>query len=428
MLFVSLSNDMTKPVFALVDCNSFYVSCERVFRPDLHNKPMVVLSNNDGCVISRSNEAKNLGIPMGAPYFKYKEEMQKNNIRVFSSNYELYGDISARVMETLHEFTNEIEEYSIDEAFLQIDKNKDNQEFGEEIKKKIWKWTRIPVSVGIGPTKVLAKIANHVAKKELKWQGVFDINNKNIDDYLNVTPVQEVWGIGWQYGKFLTKNNFDTALKFKNAPEHWVRKNMKVIGARLQQELRGISCLPLEMIEEPKKGIICSRSFGHAITSINDLREALSYYTARAAEKLRKEKELTSYLHISIRTNRFNNDPKYSGGLGIKIPTPTAATPLLIKEALKLLDKIYIDGFRYWKAGVSFTGLVPENCIQTNLFEQVDTKKYTKIMQSVDRINTKIGKNTIILGAMGLKHSWGMKREFMSPEYTTKIEEIPLVR
>ncbi len=415
-------------VFALVDCNSFYVSCERVFRPDLQNKPVVVLSNNDGCVISRSKEAKNLGIPMGAPYFKYKEEIQKNNIHVFSSNYELYGDMSGRVMETLHEFSNEIEEYSIDEAFLHLSGDAKNQEFGQEIRKRVWKWTRIPVSVGIAPTKVLAKIANHIAKKESKWKGVFDITNKNIDDYLNVTPIGEVWGIGWQYSRFLTKNGIDTALAFKNAPESWVKKNMKIIGIRLQQELRGISCLPLETVREPKKGIICSRSFGHAVTSLKDLREAVIYYTTRAAEKLRQEKQIASYLYVSIRTNRFNSDPKYSGGIGTKISLSTSSTPLLTKQALLLLEKIYIEGFKYWKAGVSFSGLTAKSNVQQNLFESVDTSKHERLMQAVDKMNTKMGKNTLMFGSTPNKHNWQMKREHVSPEYTTKVQEVPVVR
>lgn len=419
----------TNKIFALVDCNSFFVSCERAFRPDLENKPVVVLSNNDGCVVSRSKEAKDLFIPMGAPYFQYREYMKKNGVEAFSSNFPLYGDLSHRVMDTLHTFTDHMEIYSIDEAFLYLENSPSLFDFVKEIKHTVKQWTRIPVSIGIGPTKVLAKVANFIAKKHSQYQGIFQITPENADDFLQDISVESIWGIGRKLAPFLRENKITTALELKNSSDAWIKKNLKLNGVRLVSELRGISCLPIDEINPPKKGIMSTRSFGKAITSYQDLKEAIITYTSRAAEKLRQEKEQAGYISIFIRTNNFNKDPKYSGSRGMPLPVATSYTPALIKAAIQLLDEVYQEGFRYSKAGVGLMNLTPEGEWQQNFFQTDEHReKRKKIMASVDAMNRKFGKDTLQYLGSGLKKNWKMKSDFHSPCFTTRIGEIPCVR
>lgn len=419
---------MLKQVFALVDCNNFFVSCERAFQPSLEHKPVMVLSSNDGCVISRSKEVKQLGIPMGMPFFKCKDIVKEHGIVVFSSNFSLYGDLSHRVMDTLNQFTDKIEIYSIDEAFLQLDYSSDNEEFCRTIKKIVRQWTRIPVSIGIAPTKVLAKVANHLAKKNDQYGGVVDITDKNIDDILYTVPINDIWGVGRQTTRFLTKNNISTALDLKNAPDTWIKEHLKITGLKIAYELRGISCLPLEELRDPKKGIMCTRSFGKAVTSLDQLVEAVATYTERAAEKLREEHRLATYLSVYIRTNYFNQDKKYSIGKGVELPVATSFTPDLVREALQILKSIYKEGFRYAKAGVFLTGLVPETSIQQNLFVRTDTFKQKKLMESVDALNQRFGKETLTYAGAGISKEWSVKKEFISKKFTTSLKDLPWVK
>lgn len=415
-------------LFALVDCNNFFVSCERAFRPDLETKPVMVLSNNDGCVISRSQEVKDLDIPMGAPYFKIKDWAQKYNVHVFSSNFALYGDMSDRVMTTLEQFTDEIEVYSIDEAFLQFSPSSTLVQFAHEIRQTVRQWTRIPVSIGIASTKTLAKIANHIAKKNPAHNGVFELKDEEVDSYLEKLPASEVWGIGRQQTEFLRENGITTALQLKNAPDHWVKKNLSVVGLKIVTELRGTSCLPLDTVPEPKKGIISSRSFGRAITTLNELEEAVALYTTRAAEKLREEHRAATAMYVMIRTNYHNQDKKYSKSLMRELPLASAHTPYLISQALEILREIYKDGFRYAKAGVGFVGLVPDTAQQQNLFVKTDHHKNNRLMKAVDQLNNRFGDETVTFAATGRKREWKMKSEFRSPRYTTMVGEVPRVK
>ncbi len=413
--------------FALIDCNNFFVSCERAFRPDLENKPVVVLSNNDGCVVSRSQEVKGLGIPMGAPYFKCRDIIEKYGITVFSSNFELYGDMSDRVMTTLDTFADDVEFYSIDEAFVQLP-DSTAEAFAHTIRSTIRQWTRIPVSVGIGPTKVLAKLASHIAKQNPALNGVFTISKNTPDSYLAELPVGEIWGIGRKSVELLNKNRITTALDFKNTPDDWVRKKLSITGLYILNELRGIPCFKLDDNPAPKKGITCSRSFGTPVTQLAELEEAVATYTARAVEKLRSEHETAGYIRVYIRTNYFNLDSKYIAGKGVTLPVRTAFTPHLIKEALMLLKHIYKEGFRYYKAGVSLSDLGPEGTTQQNLFVHHDAQKEKRLMQGVDLLNTRYGADTVRYAAMGTDHRWHMKRDHVSPHYTTSFNDLPLVR
>lgn len=414
-------------MFALIDCNSFFASCERVFRPDLQNKPVVVLSNNDGCVVSRSKEAKDLFIPMGAPYFQYREYMKKNDVHVFSSNFSLYGELSHRVMETIQMLCEHVEVYSVDEAFISVENMVDLETELQHIKKTIWQWTRIPVSIGVGSTKTLAKVANHVAKKNPEYNGVCILHKNEIESTLKNFPVREVWGIGRSIGTFLQEQKIQTAWELVQARPAWIQKHLKLLEKRIVSELLGTACLSLEHIHEPKKGIMCTRSFGTPITNFTTLKEAVLTYTSRAAEKLRQEKEHASYISVFIRTNSFNKDPKYSASKGMVIDA-TSYTPLLVQAAATLLEQIYKDGFRYAKAGVGLLNLTPDQAVQGNLFVKRDTKKEERMMQSLDLLNHKFGRGTIEFFGAGLEKQWKMKSERISPAYLSEIDKVPRVR
>lgn len=419
-------------VFALVDCNNFYVSCERVFNPKLEGKPVIVLSNNDGCAVARSEEAKAL-IPMGAPAFKYEDIIKKNNIAVYSSNYTLYSDMSERVMSTLAQFTPEIEIYSIDEAFLNLTGfiNYNLTEYAKEIRATVKKWTGIPTSIGIGSTKTLAKIANKLAKKNRMCGGVFDItNHPRQDDFLQSIDVEDIWGVGRQYTKFLKRYGIQTALNLKNAPDNWVKKYMTIVGLRTVWELRGISCIELEEVSEPNKQIIRSRSFGKPVESLEELKEAVSTHATRAGQKLREQGLVASYISTFIETNRFKpEDPQYGNSAGWNLHEPTAYSPELIRYAIANLERIYKQGYRYKRAGVVLMGLVPQDQIQLSLMHSARPYSRDKaLMNSIDRINSHWGSDAIRFAACGIKQAWQMRRARLSRRFTTNWNELQNVK
>lgn len=419
------------PLFALVDCNNFYVSCERVFNPKLAGKPVLVLGNNDGIVVARSNEAKALGIPMGAPAFKYRDLIRRHDVQVFSSNYALYGDMSQRVMETLQQFSPEVEVYSIDEAFLSLMgfNTQDLAEYGRRIRATVKQWTGLPVSVGVAETKTLAKIANHHAKRSVESAGVFDLTTwPDRDSLLAGVPVEDVWGIGPAHARRLNRYGITTALALRSADDHWIRKQMGVVGLRTVQELRGLSCLPLEQCPPPKQGITCSRSFGRPVTTLAEMREAVAAYTARAAEKLRGEQLSASALTVFLTTNPFKDEPQYSNALTLRLPVATDATPELLRVALKGIEAIYRDDFRYKKAGVMLLGLVPVGQVQANLFDQADRARSTRLMKAVDSLNARDGADTVRFAVSGLIQQWRTQFARRSPSFTTNWRDLPVAR
>ncbi len=423
---------MTKkkiPPVAIVDCNNFYASCERVFNPSLRGKPIVVLSNNDGVVVARSDEAKKIGITGFQPYFKVKELIEKYDVKVFSSNYTLYGDMSHRVMRTLEQFSPEVEIYSIDEAFIYFDgfNNYNLNEYAREIRKTVEKWTGIPVTIGIASTKTLAKVANRFAKKNKDiYNGVLNIYDApDIDDYLGKTEINDVWGVGRQYTKLLKRYGIDTALDLKNANEKWIRKKMTVVGARTQNELKGVPNIKMEYEVPPKKAIVSSRSFGKLVTDKQQLKEAVSTYITRAAEKLRKQNSLVNLLTVFIRTNPFKEEKQNANSIHIQLPAPTDATAEMIKYGISGLDKIYRDGFRYQKAGVMLSGIVPGVGNQTTIFDNENREKLKKLSHIIDSVNKKMNTEAIYYASSGIKKSWTMKRNLKSPHYTTDWNQIP---
>ncbi|MEM1282937.1 MAG: Y-family DNA polymerase [Chlamydiota bacterium] len=413
-------------LLALVDCNNFYASCERVFNPLLEGKPIVILSNNDGCIIARSNEAKALGIPMGAPLFEYRELIKKHGVVVCSSNYALYGDMSQRVMEVLEMNTPEVQVYSIDESFLDFDVPNPIQE-AKSLRATIKQWTGIPVSIGIAKTKTLAKVANHIAKKNPEFCGVFYLDEKNSTSILQKFPVEDVWGIGRRYAEKLIKQGIKTALDLRDTDDTWIKKHMTVVGLRTVWELRGTSCIPLEEAPSAKQSITSSRAFGRPITELDELYESVASYAARAAEKARKEKRLASSMFVF-----FVFHPFRSGGNNVKIifPEPTSYTPEIIHYAKLAAHEIYRSGHSYRKAGVILEGLVDENSYQRDLFANKGPlqEKQKQAMALLDKMNRGFGHKTIHMAAEGLKKTWLMKQEQRSPRYTTRWDEIPIVK
>ena len=411
---------------ALIDCNNFYASCERIFNPRLIGKPIVVLSNNDGCIITRSAEAKELGIKMGEPYFKAKKIIDKNNVRVFSSNYSLYGDISQRVMETLARFASDVEIYSIDEAFLGLNgfENYELSKYCKYIRRTIKQWVGIPVSIGVSTTKTLSKIANNLAKKNKEYDGVcilkswFDIN-----EALKLTPIEDVWGIGRRLSVFLKKYKINTAYDFTQLDKGWIRKNMGVVGEKTFLELCGVSCIELELIPSDKKSCCVSRSFSKPIEKIDDLEESVSSYGTRVAEKIREEGLVAESMSIFVLTNYFNRKEKqYSNSIKLQLPYPTNNSIKIIKRALEGIRKIYREGYRYKKAGVILYGLTKAK--QTRGLLDYDRESSDSIMNTLDRINERYGNSTIRLASEGVEKSWRMRRENVSPCYTTRFDDL----
>lgn len=419
-------------IFALVDCNNFYVSCERVFNPKLNNAPVIVLSNNDGCVVARSEEAKRLGITMGIPYFKIESIVKANDVRVFSSNYALYADMSVRVLNTLASFTPNIEPYSIDEAFLNLGKLGiiELTSYGREIRKRIFKDTGIPVSVGIAATKTLAKIANEYVKHNPKLCGVFDITAfPRMDRLLDHVPVYDVWGIGGAFGKMLMGREILTAKNFRDASESFVKSKMGVIGLRTQYELQGISAVDLDEVTGPKREIISSRSFGKYVTDIAELEEAVSQYTIRAAEKLRKQSSICGIVYVTLQTNHHKlRDLQHAETRSITLAEPTNYTPELIKHTEYLLRKVYRKGFNYIKAGVMLGGIFPDDTAQLSVFKTGDRLNQNRAMKAMDSINTAWGRDTLKIASSGIVQKWAMKRQHISRRYTTRWDELLTVK
>ena len=411
-------------MIALVDCNNFYASCERVFNPKIENKPVIVLSNNDGCVIARSNEAKALGIKMGEPAFKLKNIIEKYNINVFSTNFALYGDLSKRVMNVMSAEVDKMEIYSIDEAFLDLT-DYASKERGIAIKKKVQQWTAIPVSVGIAPTKVLAKVAGHIAKKHTK-AGIFMFDKEGlIRRALNVFKVEDLWGIGRKNAKKLKAVGIHTALQFRECDSNWIRRHLSINGVRLQKELYGEVCYPIEVTRKRKQNICTARSFGTEIKELSKLKEAIGSHANTCATKLRKEKSCCTSISVFLSTNPFKPQAKqYNPYKVIQLEVPTNDSMEIVKTAIKGLESIYRDDCIYKKAGVIVGRIVPQEQTQLSLFDSLDREKRKSINVAVDKINATMGKNKVKLAVQGNGRKWRLKQEKLSPCYTTRFTDI----
>ena len=423
----SIKYTTKKNRIALVDCNSFYVSCERLFNPKIQKKAVVVLSNNDGCVISRSREAKDLGIKMGEPYFKVKELVKKNKVEVYSSNYALYGDISRRVMKVLKTFSPKVEIYSIDEAFIDLSflDEKGVEDSGREIRSRVLKWTGIPTSVGIASTKTLSKVANHIAKKEKA--GVIYLNT-NIDEKLKKFPIEDVWGVGKQLSKFYHKNNISNAYDLKNVSNTWVKKGTNVLGAKTAMELRGIPCIDLQIDQEKRKNCCVSRSFGRKVKDLNELEESVITHCLNAAEKIRADDQIAKTITVFIRTSPFDKNRRYySNSKTIDLAIPTSNSIELIKNAVKALTDIYKYGYAYQKAGIILSGLKDANQNDQNLLTPLLENKSKKLMKAIDYTNTKYGRYAISIAQAGLSKGWKMRREHSSKIDTASFDSLPKI-
>jgi len=424
-------------LIALVDANNFYVSCERVFRPDLIGKPVAVLSNGDGCIVARSKEVKDLGIKMGVPLFQIQQLVNQHHIKLFSSNYTLYADMSARVMATLEEFSPNLEVYSIDEGFLDLTGvypcSKDPIAYGQRIRKMVVRTTGIPVCVGMGPTKTLAKLANFAAKKWQKTEGVLDLSDPvRREKLMRIVPVGEVWGIGSRTTAKLNQLGINTVWDLATQPSKRIQAQFNVVVARTVMELNGISCLELEEIAPDKQQIVCSRSFSRRLTAYGELSQAMAEFCSRAAEKLRRQQSVTGCITIFIRTSPFNpHEPQYQRSASIKLDAATQDTRTIIAMANRMLKQIFRPGYNYQKCGVQLSHIQPETMPgQINLFEFADTNlsmENRPLMKTVDQINKRFPK-AISLAATGFDKSWKPKAERISPRYTTDWRELVRVK
>ena len=409
---------------AIIDCNNFYASCERVFNPKLNKKPVIVLSNNDGCVIARSQEVKDLGIPMGIPVFKIRHLVEIHDIQIFSSNFSLYGDMSNRIMSIIRSENTDMEVYSIDEAFVTINaRYKNPLKFSMELKNKIHQWTGIPVSIGIGKTKTLAKVANHLAKRKIGIDNVCLIDEGNNEELLRTVQVGDIWGIGRRKQKFLKINGIYNAYDLKLANPQWIQKHMTIISRHTVDELNGIKKLELDYENATKKSISTSRSFSRMISDINTLKNAISSHASRSAEKLRAQDSFVNSIGVYLCTNRFRTDlPQYRRYVNIQLPIALNDTSGIIDAALEGLDKIYKAGYEYKKCGIILTKLIQANEVQQSLFHP-RREKDEKISKSIDKINQTFGADTIRYAVQGQNESWSIKREKLSPSYTTNWNE-----
>jgi DNA polymerase V len=413
---------------ALIDANNFYVSCERLFRPDLRDKPVVVLSNNDGCVVSRSEEAKALGIRMAEPVFQIRDLLETNEVTIFSSNYALYGDLSQRMFGILQEFSPDLEYYSIDEAFanLQAANTAELEQIGRTIRAHIAQYIGIPVSIGIATTKTLAKVAAHHAKRSVKARGVLNLaNSPHLDIALARTPIAEVWGLGRNLSAKLLSYGYETALKLRNGPDVQLRRLLNVVGMRTVYELRGTPCFPIEHGNRPRKTVIVSRSFGSPVYTIEDLAAALSYHTIRAGEKLRRSKQVAGALTVYIRTNRFRDEEdRYTGEITLPLSPKTDTTPELLARAREGLRLIYGPGRRYHKAGVMLTDLSAAEALPLRLWGSEVYEREHRLMCALDEVNAKFGRDTVQFGVPEKEARWWMRVEKRSPNYTSRWEEL----
>ncbi|MFN7160655.1 MAG: Y-family DNA polymerase [Candidatus Gracilibacteria bacterium] len=414
-------------MIAIVDCNNFYASCERAFDPAMRGKPICILSNNDGCVIARSDEAKALDIPMGAAYHMWKDKFKEKSIEVFSSNYALYGDMSARVMKVLRSAVSRVEVYSIDEAFLDLRDVENPYLFCEELSKTVYQFTGIPVSIGIAPSKTLAKVANRLGKKLKKK--AYQVSAHEYRDLLRDFPVGEVWGIGRKHTKFLHANGIRTALQLADMHDSWIKKQLKTPGLWTAMELRGIPCFPFETEIMPKKMIMESRSFGYKLTDKQIISEAIASHVARAAEKLRKQGSLAGAVAVCLNTDRFSTTTKYSRTSGYKsFPVATADTAKMIRTALEVLDEIFYPNIPYQKAGIRLGEIIPETALQCSFWNAGDTEKQSKALKTIDECNQLYGKDSIFFGAMGTEKKWALRANFLSSRYTTSFSELLRIR
>ncbi|GAA4462371.1 Y-family DNA polymerase [Nibrella saemangeumensis] len=422
-------------MIALVDANNFYVSCERSFKPALEGRPVIVLSNNDGNVVARSPEAKAIGIKMGQPFFEVEELISEHNIAVFSSNYTLYGDMSARIMSTLGRFVEEVEVYSIDEAFLNLKGYEsvypDLVALAQQIRATIAQWQRIPVSIGIAPTKTLAKIANWYVKRQPAHNGVLLLSDPvDIEARLQEFDVKELWGIGHRYTSLLKRNGIKTAWQLRQCPDDWVRQHMTVNGLRLVYELRGTPCKMLELEPAPKKAICTATSFGHLVPDLKNMTEALTTYVARAAEKLRRQHSAAGVMTVFLHTNRYRRSPngepakQYYNSRTVQLPHPSASTPELVGYAQAALTSIFQPGYLYQKVGVILTGLVPDSYIQKSFFQADPSEDLLKLTRIVDKLNRRYGRDKVRLAGQGFSPTWPMKQKYLSRCYTTRWSDI----
>ncbi len=413
-------------MIALADCNNFYVSCERVFRPSLEGRPVIVLSNNDGCAVARSNEAKELGIPMGAPYHRVKTLCEWNGVTVLSSNYELYGDMSRRVVSVLAHFVPEMEVYSIDESFLNLDGIDDPLALSRKIRETVGSWTGIPISIGLGPTKTLSKLANRLAKKG--GAGCFSIGPKD-RDVLGKVEVEEIWGVGRRLGLRLRRVGVRNALDLATAPSASIRAVGGVTLERTHRELGGLRCLSMEEVPQSKKNTCSSRSFGKPVTELGDLEEAVANYAVKACVKVRKEGSLASGIEVFLTTNRFREDlPQYANSGTLAFDEPTDDPIRVVVNAKNLLRSIFREGFAYKKVGVLLLDLVPSERRQALLFEEHGDESRRRFVRAMEEVVATYGSNAGFLAAQGVKRSWGTKRENRTPRYTTSWDELPVAR
>jgi DNA polymerase V len=420
---------------AIVDCNSFYCSCERLFMPSLADKPVVVLSNNDGCIISRTDEAKKLGVGMAAPYYQNRDIIEKNNVAVFSSNYNLYGDLSMRVMDTLRHLVgaHRVEVYSVDEAFLDLSMIPHERLYStaKEIKETTEQWTGIKVSVGVAPGKVLSKVANKLSKKDKEGtQGVMVLDtDEKIKEALEKTNIDDIWGVGRQYAVKLHNLGIDNGWQLRQLPEEWARKHLGgVVGVRLIKELNGMACIPMKDPLEVKKMIATTRMFGKPVFELADIREAVAAYTSRAAEKLRRQYCAAKLIQVFVVTNgnrnakyEYNPQSRYQYASFLKA---TADTTELIRYALPLVEKLYQPGLKYLKAGVILSGLVPDSAVQANLFSTENKNRRRFLMEALDNINFSHRDDIVKYAASGLKRNWKMRQELRSKRYSTRWNEL----
>ena len=416
------------PVIALADCNNFYVSCERVFRPSLEKRPVIVLSNNDGCAVARSNEAKAIGIPMGAPYHQIRKLCEGNGVVVLSSNYELYGDMSSRVVSVLARFAPELEVYSIDEAFIDLSNYTDTEveSVGREIRQTVLKWTGIPTSIGIAKTKTLSKVANHIAKK--KQSGVTSlIGIENLDPILEKVEINDVWGVGRQLTKFYQKNGIYNAKQLKNKSNTWIKKSSNVLSSRTAMELRGVPCIDIETTQTKRKSCVVSRSFGKRIETFQELKEAVANYCLNASEKIRSESLVAKAITVFVRTSPFQrNFGYYSNSKTVDFPIATNNSIETVKTAVASLESIFKNGYRYQKAGVMLTGLSNADG-KKNLFSSEKDEKINSLMRSMDNTNYRYGRATLSLASAGVHKKWNMKRQYSSKIDTADFYCLPTI-
>lgn len=420
-------------MFGLIDCNNFYASCERLFRPDLDRAPVIVLSNNDGCAVARSNEAKALGIKMGDPEFKIRELVAREHVQVFSSNYALYGDISRRVRETITTLVAEIEPYSIDESFLSLSHlaTGDVVPLARELRDRVLHWTGIPTCVGIGPTKTLAKLGNYLAKKRPQFEGVCDLRDyDHRADLLPTVPIEEVWGIGAASARKLKRFGVATASDLAEIDPDQARSLLTVVGGRIVYELRGTSCLTIEMLRPTRKGIAVTRSFGMPVTTWPEMSQAVASYATRAAEKMRRHRVAAGHLYVFLHTSPFRKDPWYSNGAsGRFMEATTNDTAEIASMAVRLGERIWRPGYRYAKAGVMLSDLLPDGIQQRSLWSGHETEKRKRLWKVVDDLNKELGADTVRLLSTGNRQaSWKMKSGRRSPRATTRWDELPLAK